>query len=109
WQASPFRHMLETKTRRLHRRLVGEGAVLDFLTCRGAVLANLSREKLNALRQTSFALSPSRSLSGIQEGVPRSICVTLFAHLGYGSQCCYERSARRSMANENCASRDLKY
>jgi adenylate cyclase len=30
WQASPFRHMLETKTRRLHRRLVGEGAVLDF-------------------------------------------------------------------------------
>ena len=23
WQASPFRHMLETKTRRLHRRLVG--------------------------------------------------------------------------------------
>ena len=30
WQVSPFRHMLETKTRRLHRRLGGEGAVLDF-------------------------------------------------------------------------------
>jgi len=30
WQASPFRHMLETKTRRLHRRLVGDDAVLDF-------------------------------------------------------------------------------
>jgi adenylate cyclase len=30
WQASPFRHMLETRTRRLHRRLVGEGALLDF-------------------------------------------------------------------------------
>jgi adenylate cyclase len=30
WQTSPFRHMLETKTRRLHRRLVGNDAVLDF-------------------------------------------------------------------------------
>ena len=30
WQASPFRHMLDTKTRRLHRRLVGDDAVLDF-------------------------------------------------------------------------------
>jgi len=30
WQASPFRHMLETKTRRLHRRLAGDDAVLDF-------------------------------------------------------------------------------
>ena len=30
WQTSPFRHMLETKTRRLHRRLVGDNAVLDF-------------------------------------------------------------------------------
>jgi adenylate cyclase len=30
WQASPFRYMLETKTRRLHRRLVGNDAVLDF-------------------------------------------------------------------------------
>lgn len=30
WQTSPFRHMLETKTRRLHRRLVGDDAVLDF-------------------------------------------------------------------------------
>jgi putative ABC transport system substrate-binding protein len=29
WQTSPFRHMLETKTRRLHRRLVGDDAVLD--------------------------------------------------------------------------------
>src|SRR5262249_7662335 len=28
WQASPFRYMLETKTRRLHRRLVGDDAVL---------------------------------------------------------------------------------
>jgi adenylate cyclase len=28
WQTSPFRHMLETKTRRLHRRLVGDDAVL---------------------------------------------------------------------------------
>ena len=30
WQTSPFRHMLETKTRRLHRRLLGDDAVLDF-------------------------------------------------------------------------------
>jgi adenylate cyclase len=30
WQTSPFRHMLETKTRRLHRQLVGDDAVLDF-------------------------------------------------------------------------------
>jgi len=30
WQGSPFRYMLETKTRRLHRRLVGDDAVLDF-------------------------------------------------------------------------------
>jgi adenylate cyclase len=30
WQTSPFRHMLETKTRRLHRRLMGDDAVLDF-------------------------------------------------------------------------------
>jgi adenylate cyclase len=30
WQTSPFRHMLETKTRRLHRRLVDDDAVLDF-------------------------------------------------------------------------------
>jgi len=30
WHNSPFRHMLETKTRRLHRRLVGDDAVLDF-------------------------------------------------------------------------------
>ena len=30
WHNSPFRHMLETKTRRLHRRLVGDDPVLDF-------------------------------------------------------------------------------
>src|SRR5262249_58441362 len=30
WHNSPFRHMLETKTRRLHRWLVGDDAVLDF-------------------------------------------------------------------------------
>src|SRR4029453_4688722 len=30
WQTSPFRHVLETKTRRLHRRLGGAHAVLDF-------------------------------------------------------------------------------
>src|SRR5262245_12647410 len=30
WHNSPFRHMLETKTRRLHRRLVGDDARLDF-------------------------------------------------------------------------------
>jgi adenylate cyclase len=30
WQTSPFRHMLETKTRRLHRRLAGDDAMLDF-------------------------------------------------------------------------------
>jgi adenylate cyclase len=30
WQTSPFRHMLDTKTRRLHRRLVGDVAMLDF-------------------------------------------------------------------------------
>jgi adenylate cyclase len=30
WHASPFRHMLETHTPRLHRRLTGGGAVLDF-------------------------------------------------------------------------------
>jgi adenylate cyclase len=30
WQSSPFRHMLETKTRRLHRRLVGDDTMLDF-------------------------------------------------------------------------------
>jgi adenylate cyclase len=34
WQTSPFRHMLETKTRRLHRRLVGDDAVLDFAVLR---------------------------------------------------------------------------
>ena len=30
WHASPFRHMLETQTPRLHRRLTGVGAELDF-------------------------------------------------------------------------------
>jgi adenylate cyclase len=30
WQASPFRHMMERQTRRLHRRLTGDGAVLDY-------------------------------------------------------------------------------
>src|SRR5262245_19297662 len=30
WHNSPFRHMLEPKTRRLHRRLVGDDPVLDF-------------------------------------------------------------------------------
>lgn len=30
WHASPFSHMLETRRQRLHRRLVGDGAVLDF-------------------------------------------------------------------------------
>ena len=30
WHASPFHHMLETGARRLHRRLVGDGAALDF-------------------------------------------------------------------------------
>src|SRR5262249_32671973 len=30
WETSPFRHMLETKTQRLHRRLVGDDSVLDF-------------------------------------------------------------------------------
>src|SRR5262249_20271346 len=30
WQTSPFRYMLETKTRRLHRRLVGDDSALDF-------------------------------------------------------------------------------
>ncbi len=30
WQASPFRHMLETRTRRLHRRLAGADAMLDY-------------------------------------------------------------------------------
>jgi hypothetical protein len=31
WQTSPFRHMLETKTRRLHRRLVGDDAIFEVL------------------------------------------------------------------------------
>ena len=30
WQASPFRHMLETHTPRLHRHLAGAEALLDF-------------------------------------------------------------------------------
>jgi len=30
WHASPFHHVLETRTPRLHRRLMGGGAVLDF-------------------------------------------------------------------------------
>jgi adenylate cyclase len=30
WQDSPFRYMLESGTRRLHRRLVGHDALLDF-------------------------------------------------------------------------------
>lgn len=30
WLASPFRHMLETRTSKLHRRLTGEGALLDY-------------------------------------------------------------------------------
>jgi len=30
WQASPFRHMMETRTPRLHRRLAGADARLDF-------------------------------------------------------------------------------
>jgi len=34
WHNSPFRHMLETKTRRLHRRLVGDDSVLDFSVLR---------------------------------------------------------------------------
>lgn len=30
WRNSPFRHMIETRTRRLHRPLSGENAILDF-------------------------------------------------------------------------------
>jgi adenylate cyclase len=30
WQTSPFRHMLETRTPRLHRRLIGADALLDY-------------------------------------------------------------------------------
>jgi len=30
WRESPFRHMMETGTRRLHRRLAGPDALLDF-------------------------------------------------------------------------------
>ncbi|HEV2552018.1 MAG TPA: adenylate/guanylate cyclase domain-containing protein, partial [Stellaceae bacterium] len=30
WRESPFRHMIETGTRRLHRRLTGDDAVLDY-------------------------------------------------------------------------------
>jgi adenylate cyclase len=41
WQSSPFRHMLETNTLRLHRRLAGEGAELDF-----PVLREFSEEGL---------------------------------------------------------------
>src|SRR5262249_25165431 len=42
WQTSPFRHMLETKTRRLHRRLVGDDAVLDFDVLREFRAAGMS-------------------------------------------------------------------
>jgi adenylate cyclase len=42
WQTSPFRHMLETKTRRLHRRLVGDDAVLDFEVLREFCDAGMS-------------------------------------------------------------------
>src|SRR5215813_5767421 len=38
WQTSPFRHMLETKTRRLHRRLVGEASSRSAMPpCRARV------------------------------------------------------------------------
>jgi adenylate cyclase len=30
WLRSPFRHMLETRTWRLHRKLTGEGALVDY-------------------------------------------------------------------------------
>src|SRR5215472_12175500 len=30
WRDSPFRHMIETRTPRLHRPLTGENAILDF-------------------------------------------------------------------------------
>jgi adenylate cyclase len=30
WRESPFRHMIEARTRRLHRPLSGENAILDF-------------------------------------------------------------------------------
>jgi adenylate cyclase len=30
WLTSPFRHMLESRTWKLHRRLTGEGALLDY-------------------------------------------------------------------------------
>src|SRR5262249_12135742 len=33
----------------------------------------------------------------------------IFAHFGFGSQRCYERSAQDPMANENCGGHDLKY
>src|SRR5215467_10782731 len=42
WHNSPFRHMLETKTRRLHRRLVGDDAVLDFEVLREFCDAGMS-------------------------------------------------------------------
>src|SRR5262245_1608986 len=42
WQTSPFRHMLETKTRRLHRRPVGDAGVLDFEVLRECRDAGMS-------------------------------------------------------------------
>jgi adenylate cyclase len=30
WRDSPFRHMVETRTRRLHRRLTGDDVILDY-------------------------------------------------------------------------------
>src|SRR5215472_14581290 len=47
--------------------------------------------------------SGSISLSGIYERSAAVVCDLrhIFAHLGFGSQCRYDRSARRSMANES--------
>ena len=41
-------------------------------------------------------------MSGIYERSAAVVCDLrhIFAHLGFGSQCRYERSARRSMAND---------
>src|SRR5262245_34569894 len=38
WQTSPFRHMLETKTRRLHRRLVGDDACSISRSCASSAM-----------------------------------------------------------------------
>jgi len=64
WHHSPFRHMLETKTRRLHRRLVGDDSVLDFPVLRELRDAGMS-EWLALIYGFGWSAAPETNQFGV--------------------------------------------